>query len=292
MKPSQVQGIDTEAFMRQQQVANNIHEQSILGYRGLVGKVLVFNVSCTANGWYTKHLLSTKRHTHQTKKKKKKKHEQIWYHELIYFHIFVSFCLFYCCIHLTTWMIMSWMWNLSSFSLYRSKCVQTIGRRFCNDSNHIAILLIWKRWFPLHTFLYTLYYIHHIFCVHFVLVNCMTSTQKPITYQISLDCVALFLCVCLHFTKWYIIIIARWTCCFNFFIIRVFKYSCVYGVLCDIDTSFLVDSNTPSGMLFSCVLLGFNFFSHSVLWDLYWLALSQMAGKMILSTQLLYSRSS
>lgn len=39
LKPSQVQGIDTEAFMRQQQVANNIHEQSILGYRGLVGKV-------------------------------------------------------------------------------------------------------------------------------------------------------------------------------------------------------------------------------------------------------------
>ncbi|XP_031631747.1 uncharacterized protein LOC116346006 isoform X2 [Contarinia nasturtii] len=35
LKPSQVRGIDTEAFMRQQQIANNLHEQSILGYRGL-----------------------------------------------------------------------------------------------------------------------------------------------------------------------------------------------------------------------------------------------------------------
>lgn len=37
LKPSQVAGIDTEAFMRQQQIATNIHEQSILGYRGLTG---------------------------------------------------------------------------------------------------------------------------------------------------------------------------------------------------------------------------------------------------------------
>lgn len=38
LKPSQVHGIDTEAFMRQQQIATNLHEQSILGYRGLTGK--------------------------------------------------------------------------------------------------------------------------------------------------------------------------------------------------------------------------------------------------------------
>lgn len=38
LKPSQVPGIDTEAFMRQQAIANNLHEQSILGYRGLTGK--------------------------------------------------------------------------------------------------------------------------------------------------------------------------------------------------------------------------------------------------------------
>ncbi|XP_055322184.1 uncharacterized protein LOC129578100 isoform X2 [Sitodiplosis mosellana] len=35
LKPSQVRGIDTEAFMRQQAIATNLHEQSILGYRGL-----------------------------------------------------------------------------------------------------------------------------------------------------------------------------------------------------------------------------------------------------------------
>lgn len=39
LKPSQVPGIDTEAFMRQQQLASNLHEQSILGYRGLVGEL-------------------------------------------------------------------------------------------------------------------------------------------------------------------------------------------------------------------------------------------------------------
>lgn len=32
-------GIDTEAFVRQQQIASNLHEQSILGYRGLVGEL-------------------------------------------------------------------------------------------------------------------------------------------------------------------------------------------------------------------------------------------------------------
>lgn len=43
LKPSQVPGIDTEAFMRQQQIASDLHEQSILGYRGLVGE-LIFSV--------------------------------------------------------------------------------------------------------------------------------------------------------------------------------------------------------------------------------------------------------
>lgn len=42
LKPSQVPGIDTEAFMRQQQIASNLHEQSILGYRGLTGNANVF----------------------------------------------------------------------------------------------------------------------------------------------------------------------------------------------------------------------------------------------------------
>lgn len=41
LKPSQVPGIDTEAFMRQQQIACNLHEQSILGYRGLVGELIL-----------------------------------------------------------------------------------------------------------------------------------------------------------------------------------------------------------------------------------------------------------
>lgn len=44
LKPSQVRGNDTEQFIRQQQVANNLYEQSILGYRGLVGKFYNTNV--------------------------------------------------------------------------------------------------------------------------------------------------------------------------------------------------------------------------------------------------------
>ena len=38
LKPSQVRGVDTEAFLRQQQLSMHIHENSVLGYRGLVGK--------------------------------------------------------------------------------------------------------------------------------------------------------------------------------------------------------------------------------------------------------------
>ncbi|XP_052860005.1 uncharacterized protein LOC128267243 [Anopheles cruzii] len=37
LKPSQVRGVDTEAFLRQQQLSMQIHENSVLGYRGLVG---------------------------------------------------------------------------------------------------------------------------------------------------------------------------------------------------------------------------------------------------------------
>ncbi|XP_062542772.1 uncharacterized protein LOC134210637 isoform X2 [Armigeres subalbatus] len=37
LKPSQVRGVDTEAFLRQQQLSMHIHENSVLGYRGLVG---------------------------------------------------------------------------------------------------------------------------------------------------------------------------------------------------------------------------------------------------------------
>ncbi|XP_055688440.1 uncharacterized protein LOC129792967 isoform X2 [Lutzomyia longipalpis] len=36
LKPSQVRGIDTESFLKQQQLANHLHEHSVLGYRGLV----------------------------------------------------------------------------------------------------------------------------------------------------------------------------------------------------------------------------------------------------------------
>ncbi|XP_055610195.1 uncharacterized protein LOC129757093 isoform X2 [Uranotaenia lowii] len=38
LKPSQVRGVDTEAFLRQQHLSMHIHENSVLGYRGLVGK--------------------------------------------------------------------------------------------------------------------------------------------------------------------------------------------------------------------------------------------------------------
>lgn len=37
LKPSQVKGNDTEAFVRQQLLANHLHDHSVLGYRGLVG---------------------------------------------------------------------------------------------------------------------------------------------------------------------------------------------------------------------------------------------------------------
>ncbi|XP_055373312.1 putative uncharacterized protein DDB_G0291812 isoform X2 [Condylostylus longicornis] len=36
LKPSQVRGIDTEAFLRRQQLMNSIHDHSVLGYRGLI----------------------------------------------------------------------------------------------------------------------------------------------------------------------------------------------------------------------------------------------------------------
>lgn len=49
LKPSQVPGIDTEAFMRQQQIASNLHEQSILGYRGLVGENQFFFFSLSVS---------------------------------------------------------------------------------------------------------------------------------------------------------------------------------------------------------------------------------------------------
>lgn len=38
LRPSQVRGIDTEDFVRRQHVAMHLHEHSVLGYRGLVGK--------------------------------------------------------------------------------------------------------------------------------------------------------------------------------------------------------------------------------------------------------------
>lgn len=37
LKPSQVRGIDIETFLRQQQMANHLHDHSVLGYRGLLG---------------------------------------------------------------------------------------------------------------------------------------------------------------------------------------------------------------------------------------------------------------
>lgn len=39
LKPSQVKGVDTETFLKNQQLAMNIHENSVLGYRGLLGKI-------------------------------------------------------------------------------------------------------------------------------------------------------------------------------------------------------------------------------------------------------------
>lgn len=39
LKPSQVKGVDTDAFLKNQQLAMNIHENSVLGYRGLLGKI-------------------------------------------------------------------------------------------------------------------------------------------------------------------------------------------------------------------------------------------------------------
>jgi hypothetical protein len=38
--PSQVRGVDTEQFLRQRQVAQTLHENSVLGYRGLIGEYL------------------------------------------------------------------------------------------------------------------------------------------------------------------------------------------------------------------------------------------------------------
>lgn len=40
MKPSQVKGVNTEAFVNQQKVAIQVHDNSVLGYRGLVGEFL------------------------------------------------------------------------------------------------------------------------------------------------------------------------------------------------------------------------------------------------------------
>ncbi|XP_070497346.1 uncharacterized protein DDB_G0287625 isoform X2 [Chironomus tepperi] len=36
LKPSQVRGVDTESFLKNQQLSMNIHENSVLGYRGLL----------------------------------------------------------------------------------------------------------------------------------------------------------------------------------------------------------------------------------------------------------------
>lgn len=38
LKPSQVKGVDTDAFLRNQHLSMHIHENSVLGYRGLLGK--------------------------------------------------------------------------------------------------------------------------------------------------------------------------------------------------------------------------------------------------------------
>lgn len=37
LKPSQVRGVDTEAFVKRLQLASHLHENSVLGYRGLTG---------------------------------------------------------------------------------------------------------------------------------------------------------------------------------------------------------------------------------------------------------------
>lgn len=38
LKPSQVRGNDTQVFLKSQQLATQIHENSVLGYRGLLGE--------------------------------------------------------------------------------------------------------------------------------------------------------------------------------------------------------------------------------------------------------------
>lgn len=38
LKPSQLNGIDTDTFVKNQQIATSLHEHSVLGYRGLVGE--------------------------------------------------------------------------------------------------------------------------------------------------------------------------------------------------------------------------------------------------------------
>ncbi|CAO1353741.1 unnamed protein product [Diamesa serratosioi] len=37
LKPSQVRGVDTDTFLRNQHLAMHVHESSVLGYRGLIG---------------------------------------------------------------------------------------------------------------------------------------------------------------------------------------------------------------------------------------------------------------
>lgn len=39
LKPSQVKGVDTDAFLRNQHLSMHVHENSVLGYRGLLGKI-------------------------------------------------------------------------------------------------------------------------------------------------------------------------------------------------------------------------------------------------------------
>lgn len=43
MKPSHVRGVEVDSFIHQQQMATSLHENSVLGYRGLIGKIKVQN---------------------------------------------------------------------------------------------------------------------------------------------------------------------------------------------------------------------------------------------------------
>ena len=60
LKPSQVKGVDTDAFLRNQHLSKHIHENSVLGYRGLLGKNVINIANQPLNS--IKSILTKKNH--------------------------------------------------------------------------------------------------------------------------------------------------------------------------------------------------------------------------------------